>query len=327
MHDLLISYSHKDKTIADEICNQLESNGIKVWIAPREITPGENYPSAILEGIRNCSIIVMLFSGNSNQSEWVPREIERGVHYGKIIIPFKIEDVNPVHSDIELCTCTQHWLDAIAPPLEANIAHLVDIVKKLLDKSGDAETGYLRQAYSQLSPIGQFYQLANRWAKNNYAYFVLESLNEEQKSMLRNAPKIIEIDDEHVQLFMLEASLHYGGDWIYWGNRIANKEVLARHLVKMLKITYIRPRYRALYLMQNIDRNILEPILESLELNKNEGLLQLIEKQVFTKTFGEYIKRVSESKDHEVAKRAKTVVFEINRYDESGDGVNFFPEI
>jgi hypothetical protein len=41
MHDVLISYTHKDKAIADEICNQLESNGIRAWIAPRNISAGD----------------------------------------------------------------------------------------------------------------------------------------------------------------------------------------------------------------------------------------------------------------------------------------------
>jgi hypothetical protein len=327
MHDVLISYSSKDKAIADAVCNRLESEGIRVWIAPRDIGAGESYPTAIVEGIKNCSIIVMLFTANSNQSNWVPREIERGVNYGKIILPFKIEDAQPVHGDIELCTCTQHWMDAISPPLEANIARLVETVQKLLDKSGDAEAGYLRQAYSKLSPLGQFYQLADRWAKNNHAYFVLESLNEEQKSILRNAPKTIEVDNMNVQLFMLEASLHYGGDYIYWGRRIADKEALARHLVKMLSITYIRPRYRALYLMQQVEKDILKPELEARGLNQNAGLMQLIDKYVYTGKFKDYIIKVSESKDHEVARRAKTVLFEINRYDGSGDGIDVFPEL
>ena len=327
MHDVLISYSHKDKTIADAVCNRMESDGIRVWIAPRDIGAGESYPTAIVEGIKQCSIIVMLFTANSNQSKWVPREMERGVHYGKIIIPFKIEDAQPLDGDIELCTCTQHWMDAITPPLEANIARLVDTVKKLLDKSADGDEGYLRQAYSQLSPLGQFYQLAERWAKNNYAYFVLESLNEEQKSILRNAPKTIEVDNLNVQLFMLEASLHYGGDYIYWSRCIDDKEALARHLVKILGITYIRPRYRALYLMQEVEKGILQPELEARGLNQNDGLMQLIEKHVYTGKFKEYIEKVSESKDHEVARRAKTVVFEINRYDGSGNGIDVFPEL
>ncbi len=327
MHDVLISYSSKDKPIADAVCTHLESNGIRVWIAPRDIGPGESYPSVILEGIKNCQILVMLFTANSNQSDWVPREIERGVHYGKIILPFKIEDALPLHGDIELCTCTQHWLDAISPPLEANIARLTETVAKLLNRSGDADTGYLRQTYSHLSPLGQFYQLADRWAKNHHAYFVLESLNEEQKSILRNAPKTIEVDDQNVQLFMLEASLHYGGDYIYWSRRITDKETLATHLVKILAITYIRPRYRALFLMQEINSEILLPILEVRQVTGNAGLMQIIEKHVFNGTFKAYLTKVSESKDYEVARRARNVLFEINRYDGSGDGIDVFPEL
>lgn len=326
MHDIMISYSSKDKSTADAVCNNLESNGIRVWMAPRDIKVGESYPTAILKGIKACSIIVLIFTSNSNKSEWVPKEIERGVHYGKIIIPFKIEEVSPINSDIELCTCTQHWLDALTPPLEVNIAKLVVTIKKLLDTNEERDSN-LRIKYSSLSPLGQFYQLANRWKQNNYAYFVLESLNEEQKSILRNSPKAIEIDDENVVLFMLEASLHYGGDWIYWGKCINNQEILAKHLAKMLDITYIRPRYRSLYLMQNIEKVIVEPWLETYGITKNEGLMKLIGNHVYTKKFDVYLTKVSESLDSELARRAKTVLFEINRYDSKSKGLDVFPNL
>jgi len=55
MHDVLISYSHKDKTIADAICNQLESNGIRVWIAPRDIDVSEYFLSAFVEEVSDNS--------------------------------------------------------------------------------------------------------------------------------------------------------------------------------------------------------------------------------------------------------------------------------
>jgi uncharacterized protein (DUF1778 family) len=321
----MISYSHKDKTIADAACNFLERDRIKVWMAPRDIGPGDKYPTAIIKGIKACSIIVFIFSTHSNESDMVSRELERGVHYGKIIIPFKIEEVSPVNSDIEFCTCTQHWLDALTPPLETNIAKLVITIKKLLNTTQEDDNVDIRQRNATLSPLGQFYQLANRWAQNNYAYFVLESLNEEQQSILRNAPKSIEINDENVMLFMLEASLHYGGDWIYWDRRIKNQETLAKHLVKILDITYIRPRYRALYLMQDIEKTIIEPWLKRYSITQNTNLMELFEKHVYTGTFLSYLKKVSENTDLEVAKRAKTVLFEINRYDGKSKGLNVFP--
>ena len=50
MHNILISYSSKDKAIADAVCHQLESNGIRVWIAPRDILGGESYPIYNIKG-------------------------------------------------------------------------------------------------------------------------------------------------------------------------------------------------------------------------------------------------------------------------------------
>ena len=39
-HDAFISYSSKDKTIADAVCARLEARGIRCWIAPRDVRPG-----------------------------------------------------------------------------------------------------------------------------------------------------------------------------------------------------------------------------------------------------------------------------------------------
>lgn len=327
MHDILISYSSKDKIIADAVCNQMESNGIRVWIAPRDILAGESYPNAIINGIVNCSIVVLIFTKNSNESQWVPREIERGINYGKIILPFKIEEVIPISGDIEMCTCTDHWLDALTPPLEAHIASLIDTVKKLLGKVPGGIDNALKANYSKLSPLGQFYQLAARWQKNNYAYFVLESLNEEQKSILRNSPKSIEFKDDNLMLFMLEASLHFGGDWIYWARKIKNEDLLIKHLVKMLTITYIRPRYRSLYLLQECDKNITVKWLKHFNLYANKQIISVFNKHIWNKQFHPYLQKIANNNDSEVSKRAKTVLFEIERYDNALPGLDVFPEM
>ena len=42
-HDVFISHSSKDKQTADAICHYLEQNGIRCWIAPRDILPGEDW--------------------------------------------------------------------------------------------------------------------------------------------------------------------------------------------------------------------------------------------------------------------------------------------
>ena len=50
-HEVFISHSSKDKVYADAVCARLESEGIRCWIAPRDILPGMSWGSAIVEAI------------------------------------------------------------------------------------------------------------------------------------------------------------------------------------------------------------------------------------------------------------------------------------
>jgi Tfp pilus assembly protein PilF len=130
-HDVFISYSSKDKAIADATCAHLESKGIRCWIAPRDVLPGSNYPRSIVEAIDGSRVMVLVFSSNSNTSQHVVRELTHAVSKGVIILPFRIEDVQP-SQDMEYLIGLPHWLDAITPPLERHLTYLADTVKTLL---------------------------------------------------------------------------------------------------------------------------------------------------------------------------------------------------
>ena len=39
-HDVFISYSSKDKPVADAACATFEAAGMRCWIAPRDVPPG-----------------------------------------------------------------------------------------------------------------------------------------------------------------------------------------------------------------------------------------------------------------------------------------------
>jgi len=96
--DVFISYSSKEKTIADAICGVMERQEIRCWIAPRDIRPGQNYAESILEAINNCRMMVIILSSASNASPHVLREVERGVSKGLPVVPFRIEDIKPSKS-------------------------------------------------------------------------------------------------------------------------------------------------------------------------------------------------------------------------------------
>ncbi|MDO9088094.1 MAG: TIR domain-containing protein [Anaerolineaceae bacterium] len=122
-HDVFISYSNKDKPVADAVVAGLENRGIRCWVAPRDITPGTSWGEAIIAGIQNCKLMVIILSENSNRSNQVVREVERAVANNVIIIPFRIENIDPTGA-MAYFLSTEHWLDAITPPLERHIEKL-----------------------------------------------------------------------------------------------------------------------------------------------------------------------------------------------------------
>ncbi len=130
-HDVFISHSGKDKAIADAICANLEAAGFRCWIAPRDIAPGEDWPTAITRGISQSSVMVLVFSAYSNSSEEVSRELFLAANSKLVIIPFKIGNVEPEPGKLYYLART-HWMDAINPPTQEQIQELVNRVKVLV---------------------------------------------------------------------------------------------------------------------------------------------------------------------------------------------------
>ena len=130
-HDVFISYSSKDKAAADAACNVLERNGVRVWIAPRDILPGVGWAESLIGGINNARVMVLVYSSNANHSPQIEREVERAINKGLPVVPFRVEDVAP-SATLEYFISETHWLDAFTPPLEHHLERLADAVKRLL---------------------------------------------------------------------------------------------------------------------------------------------------------------------------------------------------
>jgi hypothetical protein len=130
-HDVFISHSAKDKATADAVCAKLEAEGIRCWIAPRDVTPGLEWGAAIIGAIKQAKVMVLVFTANANASQQIRREVERAVHHDVAILPFRVENIVPDES-LEYFIGNLHWLDALTPPLEAHLRSLVRTIKSLL---------------------------------------------------------------------------------------------------------------------------------------------------------------------------------------------------
>ena len=163
-HDVFVSYSNKDKPVADAIVAVLENKGIRCWVAPRDITPGSSWGQAIINAIESSRFMVIILSGNSNRSKQVVREVERAVANDVIIIPFRIENIDPTGA-MAYFLSTEHWLDAITPPLERHIEKLQTTLQHFI--SGGDETA-LRGNLSP--PIAQPAAPVLRWGTKNILF-------------------------------------------------------------------------------------------------------------------------------------------------------------
>jgi hypothetical protein len=126
--NVFISYSQPDRECAFEMVGQLEAWGIRCWIAPRDITPASDWAAEIIDAISSARAMILVLSASSNDSPQVRREVERAVHKQLIILPFRIEDVQPSKS-LEFFLSTQHWMNAFPPPREPYYERLCSYLK------------------------------------------------------------------------------------------------------------------------------------------------------------------------------------------------------
>jgi len=131
-HDIFISYSSKDKNVADAIVAAMEQEDIRCWYAPRDVKPGGDWGDEIAKAISNSKVFLLIFSGNANHSQRVLDELNLAITKESTILPFRIENMDPVGA-MQLHLSTRHWIDAFVPSWEKHIEKLVRAVKMNLE--------------------------------------------------------------------------------------------------------------------------------------------------------------------------------------------------
>jgi hypothetical protein len=138
--EVFVSYSQSDRDSALELVAWVESRGIECWMAPRDISPAADWAAEIIEAIAAAKVMVLVFSASTNSSPQVRREVERAVHKGVSVLPFRVEDVLPSKS-LEYFLSSQHWLDAFPPPREPHYERLCTHLGAILRAAPAIETG------------------------------------------------------------------------------------------------------------------------------------------------------------------------------------------
>jgi len=137
-YSAFLSHSSEDAARAMEITEGIEARGLSVWIAPRNVQPGEDWPKEIIRGIQSSKCFILLLSGSANLSDNVAREVERASHYQKPVYSIRIEDVN-LSPKLEYFISMHHWVDALEGLVDRKLDELVSAMQG--GKSWASRTG------------------------------------------------------------------------------------------------------------------------------------------------------------------------------------------
>jgi len=130
MPDIFVSYASADRDAAFRIVGFLEGQGIHCWVAPRDVAPGVEYGHAIINAIEQCKALVLVLSDQSNDSQFVRKEVERAVSKTKVVLPVRIREVTPSGS-LEFYISSAQWVDAWKTPMEQHLMPLVAAIKAM----------------------------------------------------------------------------------------------------------------------------------------------------------------------------------------------------
>lgn len=129
--DVFVCHSSQDDAIVAAIVSALERDGVRCWIAPRDVIAGRNWGEAIIEAIESCPAMLLVLSRSSNESQQVLQEVERAIARRVTVIPVRIHDV-AVSRSLELYTGARHWLDAWTPPIERHVPAIASAIRHAL---------------------------------------------------------------------------------------------------------------------------------------------------------------------------------------------------
>ena len=125
--DVFVSYASQDAAIADAVVENLERQGIKCWIAPRDVTPGSPYADEIVGAINDAKILVLVLSQHAIDSAHVGKEIERASSKRRRIIGLRT-DAAPLTRSFEYFLSESQWIDVAALGMPGALTRLTQAV-------------------------------------------------------------------------------------------------------------------------------------------------------------------------------------------------------
>lgn len=120
---VFISHGSEDASEANALTAFIEGKGVKAWIAPRDVRPGQDYSEQLQEAIETCIAFVVLVTDKANKSPYVRAETEMAFSTSKPIFPVRMSDIQPA-AGLAFFLKIRHWTNAYGPDREGSLGRL-----------------------------------------------------------------------------------------------------------------------------------------------------------------------------------------------------------
>jgi len=115
--EVFISYASRDRDRVVAIARCLEAQGVRVWRDQKNILGGEIYGPAIVRGIRESKVLMLMCSDASLRSRNVTQEILLAWKYERPYLPLLLESVR-FPEQVEYWLEGWQWIEVLEEPSE-----------------------------------------------------------------------------------------------------------------------------------------------------------------------------------------------------------------
>lgn len=106
---LFVSHHSSKLQTAEHVEKALSARGVKCWIAPRDVEPGEPFDRSVHKAIGDTDAMLLLFCSKSEKSRHVKRELILADQLDKAIIPLRLERIDP--GELSYHLADSQWID------------------------------------------------------------------------------------------------------------------------------------------------------------------------------------------------------------------------
>ena len=110
---VFVSHASPDAAVAQRIVAALERDGIRCWIAPRNVSAGAQYADVIVRAISEAPFFLVLLSAHAIASAHVGREVERAGSKGRRFLALRLDSA-ALTPALEYFLSESQWVDLAA---------------------------------------------------------------------------------------------------------------------------------------------------------------------------------------------------------------------